>query len=153
MITPRALNCGRMGRTYLHQQLTKRIIGAFYEVYNELGFGFLESVYEKALALVLEQTGVKVSAQVPITVSFRGSDVGTFRADLVVEDVVIVELKAATALDKVHETQLLNLLRSTDIEVGLLLNFGREPQIKRFVFTNKEKNSAHLRLSVAKNYD
>jgi GxxExxY protein len=136
---------------YLHQELTRRIIGAFYDVYNELGFGFLEAVYERALALSLEQAGLRVSAQVPVTVWFRGHDVGTFRADLVVEDVVVVELKAVTVLDKIHDTQLLNLLKSTDIEVGLLLNFGRRAQIKRLVFTKKQKRiSADLRKSVAK---
>jgi GxxExxY protein len=136
---------------YRHQELTRSIIGVFYDVYNELGFGFLESVYDKALTVALGQAGLQVNAQMPVAVWFRGHEVGAFRADLVVEDTVLVELKATAELDRVHETQLLNLLKSTNIEVGLLLNFGRRPRIKRFVFTKKQKRiCAHLRESVAK---
>jgi GxxExxY protein len=119
--------------------LTGRIIGAFYEVYNELGQGFLASVYEKALAVALAMGGLRVGRQVPIPVWFRGHQVGDFRADLLVEDVVILELKADRVLEPVHEAQLLNYLRATAIEVGLLLNFGPQPQVKRLVFDNSRK--------------
>jgi GxxExxY protein len=97
------------------EDLTQKIIGAFYEVYNELGHGFLESVYENALALVLSDAGLRVERQKPIAVWFRGRIVGEFRADLVVEGRVIVETKAGRMLERVHDAQLLNYLRATDM--------------------------------------
>ncbi|RMG34557.1 MAG: GxxExxY protein [Methanobacteriota archaeon] len=122
-----------------HHQLTELILKGFYEVYNELGRGFLESVYENALALVLKGYGLKVECQKPITVYFRGQIVGDFRADIVVNDSVIVELKAVKAIDPAHVSQLLNYLKATDIEVGLLLNFGDKPEFKRLVYQNTRK--------------
>ena len=124
---------------FKHQELTRKIIGVFYEVYNELGHGFLESVYEAAMPIALREAGLKVETQVPIGVYFRGNRVGDFRADLMVENAVLLELKAARALDSSHEAQLLNYLRATEIEVGLLLNFGIKPEFKRLAFDNERK--------------
>jgi len=120
-------------------ELTERIIGLFYDVYNELGHGFLESVYEQAPAIALAQVGSAVERQVPVLVWFRGRQVGDFRADMVVERKVLLELKAARTIDEAHEKQLLNYLRATDIEVGLLLNFGIKPQIRRLIYENERK--------------
>lgn len=125
-----------------HGDTTERIIGVFWDVYKELGHGFLESVYEHAMAIALRQAGLEVARQVPISVRFRGELVGEYRADLIVQRTVLVELKAAIAIDPAHEAQALNYLRATDIEVGLLLNFGPKGQIKRFVFDNNRKPSA-----------
>ncbi len=116
-------------RGFLHSRVTEKILGAFFDVYNELGFGFLESVYVESLAIDLRAQGLQVDREMSVPVWFRNQLVGTFRADLVVERVVIVELKAARALDPSHEAQLLNYLRATEIEVGLLLNFGPRTSI------------------------
>lgn len=125
----------------LHKELTDRIIGVFYGVYNELGYGFVESVYEKAMLVALEEANIPVQGQVPMEVFFRGRSVGTFRADLVVEEKVILELKTSQTIEVSHERQLLNYLRSTPCEVGLLLNFGEKPQFKRFVYSNEKKRA------------
>jgi GxxExxY protein len=122
-----------------HRDLTESIIGIFYEVYNELGHGFLESVYECALTVALEQAGFRVTRQAAMAVWFRSINVGDFRADLIVNDSVIIELKAARALEPAHEAQLLNYLRCTDIEVGLILNFGPRPVFRRMAFSNERK--------------
>ena len=122
-----------------HRELTEKIIGAFYDVYNELGHGFLESVYEQALAIALAQAGMKVERQVAAAVWFRGKQIGDFRADMVVDRSVLLELKAARTIDQAHEKQLLNYLRATDIEVGLLLNFGARAQFRRLVYENERK--------------
>lgn len=119
--------------------LTQKIIGVFFEVYNELGPGFLESVYHKSLALALDAVGLSVRSRIDIPVWFRGHQVGHFEGDILVEQCVLLELKAARALDSSHQAQLLNYLRATDIEVGLLLNFGRKPEFKRLVFGNLNK--------------
>ncbi len=133
-----------------HRELTEKIIGVFYDVYNELGHGFLESVYEEAMAVALPQGGLRVERQVPLRVTFRGIVIGDFRADLLVEDSVLLELKAARDIDPAHEAQLLNYLRATEIEVGLLLNFGPKPQFKRLVFENSRKEiRVHPRPSAA----
>ena len=124
-----------------HRELTDKIIGVFYDVYNELGHGFLESVYEAAMAIALAETGLDVERQHPIPVWFRGQQVGDFRADVLVQKAVILELKAGRALEPSHEAQLLNYLRATPIEVGLLLNFGPQPQFKRLAFPNDRKTS------------
>jgi GxxExxY protein len=120
-------------------ELTGAIIGAFYEVYNDLGHGFLESVYVNALSLVLKNAGLRVEREKPIQVWFHGTLVGEFRADMVIEGKVIVEIKAARALEAAHEAQLLNYLRATEIEVGLLFNFGLRPEFKRLAFSNDRK--------------
>lgn len=127
-----------------HEQLTGRIINAFYKVYNELGFGFLEKVYENALALELESTGLRVGRQRPIKVHYLGRQVGDYYADLMIEGLVIIELKCAEALCEAHEAQLLNYLKATDIEVGLLLNFGPKPAFRRKIFTNDKKHHRDL---------
>ena len=128
-------------RGFKHQEVTKKVIGVFYEVYNELGHGFLESVYEQAIAIALAQAGLSVSTQVPIAVYFRGRSVGNFKVDMLVDNAVLVELKAAKSLDSAHEAQLLNYLRGTSIEVGLLLNFGPKPEFKRLAFDNARKKA------------
>jgi len=132
------------GQTYKHSELTDLIIGVFYEVYNELGFGFLESVYRNALQLALIEKGLSVESEKAISVYFRGKKVGDFRADLVVNDLVLLELKTAEAIAIPHEAQVLNYLRSTAVEIGLILNFGPKPQVRRLLFDNDRKqNRAH----------
>ena len=123
-----------------HEGTTEKIIGVFYDVYNELGHGFLESVYEESMAIALREAGHQVIQQAPISVHFRGQVVGDFRADLLVNNEVIVELKAARAIESAHEAQLMNYLRATRIEVGLLMNFGPKAEFKRFIFDNDRKD-------------
>jgi GxxExxY protein len=122
-----------------HAALTELIIGVFYSVYNELGFGFLESVYRKALHMALLEKELKVQAEVPVPVFFRGVNVGDFRADLVVSGCILLELKTAENIIIAHETQLLNYLRATSLEVGLILNFGPKAQVRRLLFDNDRK--------------
>lgn len=122
-----------------HAQLTEKIIGVFYDVYNELGYGYLESVYEESLVIALRQEGLIVDRQVSVPVWFRNHKVGEFRADLLVENAVLLELKSARTLEPVHEAQLLHYLKSTEIEIGLLLNFGSRPQFRRLLFDNERK--------------
>lgn len=122
-----------------HQELTEQLIGIFYEVYNELGHGFIESIYEKAYTRVLTERGIRFEQQSPITVFFRGSELGEFKADLIVESLVIVEFKAVRALDPSHEKQLINYLRATNLEVGMLFNFGPRAQVRRLVLDNERK--------------
>jgi GxxExxY protein len=118
------------------EALTRRIIGAFYDVYNALGYGFLESVYANALAIEVTSRGLHVVREASAEVRYKGEVVGTFRSDLLVESRVVVELKATPKLHPADPMQLLNYLRSTDLEVGLLLHFGPEPTIRRFVASN-----------------
>jgi GxxExxY protein len=125
---------------FKHGDITQKIIRVFYGVYNELGHGFLESVYEKSLEVALNSMGLKVRRQIEIPVWFRGHQVGDFSADMLVEGCVLIELKAARALDSAHNAQLLNYLRATEIEVGLLLNFGLKPDFKRLIFDNPRKS-------------
>lgn len=124
-----------------HSALTERIIGVFFEVYNELGSGFLESIYVEALALALNQAGLSVEREMPLAVCFRGRVIGRFRADLVIGGAVLVETKACPELKSRHEAQLLNYLRATVLEVGMLLNFGPRPQFKRLLYDNPRKIS------------
>lgn len=119
-----------------HSELTDEIIEAFFAVYSTLGYGFLEQVYEKAMFHELQTMALNVKSQHPIKVMYNDQLVGTYYADLLVEDLVIVELKAASELSEAHECQLTNYLKATNIEVGLLLNFGPKPKIKRKVHTN-----------------
>jgi GxxExxY protein len=123
----------------LHEGITSQIIAAFYAVYNKVGYGFLEKVYENALVLEFRKSGLKVAEQVAIEVCYEGHPIGEYFADLLVEDKVIVEVKAADALIQAHENQLVNYLKATRLEVGLVLNFGPEPQFKRKIFTNARK--------------
>ena len=123
----------------LHTDITRRIIGAFYTVYNELGYGFLEKVYEAAMLIELAEKGLQVRGQAEIRVQYRDRNIGKYFADLLVEERVIVELKAASALCPEHEAQLLNYLKATEIEVGLLLNFGPEAKFIRKILANSNK--------------
>ena len=123
----------------LHQDITDKIIKAFYVVYNELGYGFLEKVYQNALVLELTAMGMACEKQKPIKVYYNEQTVGEYFADIIVNDCIILELKAAETIVEEHEYQLINYLRATEIEVGLLLNFGRKPQFRRKLFTNDLK--------------
>lgn len=124
----------------LHKDLTDAIIRTYYTVYNELGYGFLEKVYQNSLYLELKSKGFSVEAQKQIKVYYKGIAVGDYYADLVVNNLVILELKAAETIVEEFELQLLNYLRGTDKEVGLLLNFGKKPEFRRRVFENSRKN-------------
>jgi GxxExxY protein len=124
---------------YQHADLTERIIAAFYTVYNSLGYGFLEKVYENALALEIRKAGHEVEQQYLIKVNYGGRVVGEYYADLVVDDSVIIEIKAVRQLLKEHEAQLSNYLKATPYEVGLLLNFGPKPEIRRKAYSNERK--------------
>lgn len=122
-----------------HKELTDSILNTFYDVYNELGYGFLEKVYQNAMYFALQDIGLKVETQQRIKVYFRGREVGDFFADIVVNDLVILELKATASLIELHEVQLVNYLKATPIEVGLLLNFGKEPVFERKIWFNERK--------------
>lgn len=124
---------------YKHSDLTQQIIGAFFDVYNSLGYGFLEKVYENALAIELRQRGFKVEQQKPIRVYYHQQLVGEYFADLLINDLVILELKAVSSITQAHQTQLTNYLKATKYEVGLILNFGPKPSHKRKAFDNKNK--------------
>lgn len=127
---------------FAHTAITETIIGQFYRVYNELGYGFLEKVYENALALALKKAGLSIKQQAPIDVYFDCEVVGKYEADLVINDLVILELKAARTFSPEHEAQLLNYLKATRYEVGLLLNFGAtKAEVKRKAFSNARKGS------------
>jgi len=122
-------------------QVTNQIIGAFFKVYNTLGYGFLEKVYENALALELRNVGLTIEQQQPIVVYYEAQVVGEFFADIVVNETIIVELKAARQVMREHEAQLLNYLKATRYEVGLLLNFGSKAEYKRKVYDNTTKGT------------
>ncbi len=126
---------------YIHSDITEKIIKAFYNVYNKLGYGFLEKVYENAMLIELKKFGLNCKNQFPIKVFYDEKNVGEYFADIIINDFVIVELKAAENLCEEHECQLVNYLKATEIEVGLLLNFGKEPQLKRKVLTKDHKKS------------
>lgn len=123
----------------LHEEITSQIIKAFYKVNNTLGFGFLEKVYENSMKLELQNAGLKVEQQKNIRVSYNGVEVGDYYADLLINECVIVELKVAECLCEEHEAQLLNYLKATNVEVGLLMNFGKKAEFKRKIFTNENK--------------
>jgi len=120
----------------LHSELTEKIIKAFYKVYNTLGYGFLEKVYENVLVVELKKMRFHISQQYNIKVYYDGVIVGDYFADIIVEDNVIIELKSAESLREEHKFQLINYLKATEKEVGLLLNFGKTPEFKRAIFTN-----------------
>lgn len=123
-------------------KLTDKAIELFYKVYNELGHGFLEKVYENALCIELKKADIPIIQQAPIKVLYRGDTVGDYIADFLIDGKVILEIKACKSIAPEHEAQLLNYLKATEIEVGLLLNFGLKPEIKRMVFSNNRKRSA-----------
>lgn len=124
---------------FKHKELTEKVIQAFYKVYNKLGYGFLEKVYENALMLELERMDISSGAQSPIQVSYEDKVIGEYFADILVHDCIIVEIKVSKNLGPEHEAQLLNYLKATDIEVGLLMNFGPKPEVRRKVFNNDRK--------------
>lgn len=126
---------------YLHQELTDKIIRCFYNVYNKLGYGFLEKVYENALMIELKKCGLKAEQQFPVHVFYEEIEVGNYFADILVENKVILELKAGSLEEAIlkHELQLTNYLKATNYEVGLLMLFGMKPQVKRKIFTNDLK--------------
>ena len=122
-----------------HKELTEDIIKIFYKVYNTLGYGFLEKIYENSMMIEFRKAGISAESQSPIKVVYEGEIVGENAADIIVDNKVIIELKAAKKLAEDHHAQLLNYLKATDIEVGLLLNFGPKPEISRKVFDNFRK--------------
>lgn len=124
---------------YKHSELTGKIMKAYFNVYNALGYGFLEKVYENAMMIELKKMGLNCQKQFPIEVFYDTEHVGNYYADIIVNQKVIIELKASEFLVAEHECQLVNYLRATKIEVGLLLNFGSEPQYKRKVLSNEFK--------------
>lgn len=130
-----------MDTNLLHKDLTELIIKAFYNVYNKLGYGFLEKVYENSMMIELNEVGLRCERQKQIEVFYKNKNVGEYFADLIVNDLIIIELKAAENICPEHEAQLINYLRATNCEVGLLLNFGKTPQFKRKIFKNEFKNN------------
>jgi GxxExxY protein len=123
-----------------HSEITGNIIKHFYKVYNELGYGFAEKVYENSLRIELTNLGYDVRQQRPVNVFYHGTLVGEYFADILVNNSVIIELKSVESLCAAHESQLLNYLKATNIEVGILLNFGPKPDYKRKLFSNDKKN-------------
>ena len=124
---------------FKHKELTENIINIFYRVYNKLGYGFLEKVYENAMMIEFKKDGIPAVSQSPIKVFYQGEVIGEYYADTLVDNKVLVEIKAAKRLAEENEAQLLNYLKATDIEVGLLLNFGTKPEVKRKAFDNSRK--------------
>lgn len=127
-----------------YKDVTEKILEIYFRVYNRLGYGFLEKLYENAMMIEFEKEGLRAMAQVPITVRYDDRVIGEYYADILVDDKVILEIKAARSLGPENEAQLLNYLRATDIEVGLLLNFGPEPEIRRKVFDNARKSNRKI---------
>ena len=123
----------------IYKDKSDKIINAFYKVYNRLGYGFLEKVYQNALLIELQSMGFDVKSQYPIKVFYEEYEVGEYYADILVDDCIIIENKAMEFLREEHECQLINYLKATDIEIGLLLNFGKRPDFKRKIFTNDRK--------------
>lgn len=133
-----------------HKELTERLIGIFFSIYNELGHGFLESVYEQAFSVVLAENDIFFERQIAVPVWFHRIQIGEFRADLLVDKKVLIELKTGRDIDAAWEKQLLNYLRATDIEVGLLFNFGPAAQFRRYACENDRKNPRNPRESAEK---
>jgi GxxExxY protein len=126
---------------FKHKELSEKIIKAFYNVYNSLGYGFLEKVYRNAMFIELQQMGLKVVPEEKITVYYHSQIVGEYFADLVVENTIVVELKAASTMNEDHKAQLLNYLKATPYEVGLLFNFGHKAEFTRKAYDNDRKGS------------
>ncbi|MGH7656383.1 MAG: GxxExxY protein [Gemmatimonadaceae bacterium] len=135
----------RAGLDLVHGDLTRGIIGAFYDVYNRLGYGFAESVYQHALPIALAKRGLKSEREVPLNVIYEQRTVGVFRADLIVEEKVIVETKVADKIVNVHEMQLLNYLKATGLNVGLILNFGPNATFRRMFLSSPKEGSILIR--------
>lgn len=131
---------------FKHKELSEKLIETFYKVYNNLGYGFPEKVYENALMIEFKRNGIHAIPQSPIKVIYEGETIGEYYADVLIDNKIIIEIKVAKQLVEEHEAQLLNYLKATDIEVGLLLNFGPKPEIKRKAFDNNRKiNRKYLR--------
>ena len=124
-----------------HSELTGQILGAFFQVHKEPGYGFSEKVYENAFTIILNEIGLKVDQQVHLHVYYHGRIVGEYIADMIINDIVMLELKAAEKIIDDHAAQLLNYLKATDIEVGLVLNFGSTAEIRRKIYDNERKGS------------
>lgn len=133
-----------MNPNYLHSDITGLIIKAYYNVYNLLGFGFLEKVYENALIIELKKLGLQCEQQKPVEVLYENQIIGSYYADIIVNERIIIELKAVENICEAHEAQLVNYLRASKIEVGLLLNFGKSPQYKKRVLTAEYKKKPDL---------
>ena len=123
----------------LHCDITDKIIASFYQVYNTLGYGFLEKVYESAMIIELEKANLHVAQQQNIKVYYDNQEIGDYFSDILVNNSVILELKSAETLNEAHKAQLTNYLKATEMEVSLLLNFGKKPQFQRIIFTNDRK--------------
>ena len=123
----------------LYKEKTDLIINAFYKVYNRLGYGFLERVYHNSFIVELQRNGFDIKSEYPIKVTYDGVEVGDYFADIIVDNCIIIEVKATEQLREEHECQLINYLKATEMEVGLLFNFGRMPSFKRKLFTNDRK--------------
>lgn len=126
----------------LYKELTDKILQCFFEVYNRLGYGFLEKVYENSLMIELKKRGLYAEKQRPVKVYYEEKIVGDYYADIIVNNTIILELKAAECIIEEHELQLINYLKATDKEIGLLLNFGKKPEFRRKIFTNDRKQSS-----------
>lgn len=131
-------------KNFPHQELTKALIGVYYDVYKELGYGFLEKVYQNSMIIELKSRGFEVESKKELNVFFKNEIVGEYFPDLIVNNSVIIELKCVEYFVESHECQLLNYLKATNCEVGLLLNFGKDPQFIRKIFTNEfKKHNRH----------
>lgn len=130
-----------MTKNFPHQELTKSIIGLYYDVYNELGYGFMEKVYHNAMLIELKKRGFEIDNQKKLNVLYKNEIVGEYVPDIIVNNKVILELKTVEYLLDIHENQLLNYLKATDCEVGIILNFGKDPQFIRKIFTNDLKKN------------
>jgi len=124
-----------------HSDLTGKILGAFFQIHNELGFGFSEKVYESALEVLLSELGMVPERQKEIVVYYHGKVVGEYKADMIVNKAVLLEIKSVEKIIDAHDAQLLNYLKSTGFEVGLLLNFGRQANFHRKIYDNSRKGS------------
>lgn len=124
----------------LYEEITEKIIKSYFKVYNTLGYGFLEKVYENAFAIELRKNGLEVRCQYPISVKYDSEIVGEYFADIIVNDIIIIEIKAAKEISEEHECQLINYLKATDIELGLLMNFGKGAEYRRKIFMNTYKH-------------
>ena len=128
-------------KIFPHQELTKQIIGIYYNVYNELGYGFLEKVYHNAMTIELKKSGFEIEKKKRINVYYKNDLVGEYFPDIIVNNSIIIELKTVEHLLEVHESQVLNYLKATNCEVGIILNFGKDPQFIRKIFTNDFKKN------------
>ena len=135
----------RAGLALMHGDLTREIIGAFYQIYSALGYGFVEAIYQRSLPLALAKRGIEARREVPMTVTFLDAIVGEYRADLIVDGKVIVETKTVDNILPVHEMQLMNYLRATGINVGLILNFGPRPTFRRMFLSSPQDGSVLIR--------